>query len=804
MRSLERHRGFAAVAILSLGVAIALNTTMYGVLATLLASRLDVRSPEQVYSLTYLGDPAQTLTVSTIEEGLRSGVAGYAGITGMRPLRIQADGRQLVAERGNRFLRVSPLVVRHDFFEFLGTRSSRGRLFLPDDDGRPVAVISDRLARRLFGDDNAVGQSFLLDGDLLTIVGVVERYAGYRPLASDVWMLRPSSAPDVRPSLIRLRDAHQLATVKEELTVIGSRLAMAAGQEPHLGRFWIRPVPVARQLMQFHGGMAAAVVAVLLVACANLANLQLARGLARTRELALRAAVGASRLQLVRHLLFESGILATAGLALGVLLTLWGIAAIRSYIPPEIDGYFVAPQVSWRMFTFAACAALACLFLTGLLPALQVSRVDPNVMLRDNAGTGASRTHRRRHGVLVVAQIAFALPVLVGAVVVLQGARQMHSGEYLSRQWYGYDPLPIVTTSAPIPGQPGVPVAVAPAAAALVERVRRVPQVIVGAASIERAPQGRMVTAGDDDGRVRELMAHQWSYKAVSPEYFRVYGRAMRVGRDFRSHGDELSVIVDAPTARYLWGQRNPIGRALKLAPLDTSAPWYTVVGVLDDMRDTFAIRRTMRDANFRLYGVFRPLSMVDSVAGNPASNRTAPGLRLELHARVRGNAELASIRLQRELRGMHPDDRPVVTPLLWWLGSQKVQQDFVASLFVAFALVAIALVAIGVAGIVSYSVAERRHELAVRISLGATARDVLHAVLREGNVLILAGVAVGLFLTRDGIWWLGPFVNDDIGYDAVLFACIALSLLVFAAAAALIPAWRATRIDPVQALRQD
>jgi ABC-type antimicrobial peptide transport system permease subunit len=257
---------------------------------------------------------------------------------------------------------------------------------------------------------------------------------------------------------------------------------------------------------------------------------------------------------------------------------------------------------------------------------------------------------------------------------------------------------------------------------------------------------------------------------------------------------------MDAGSARFLWGRHNPIGRSIKFGDAQSKAPWYRVVGVTKDQRDTATIRRRDYSYGYRLTQVYRVVAPDDSLQ----LQRRMWGS-LTLYARVQGNTELAAVRLQRNLRTLASVDRPTVTPIVDdWIMYQQARQDFVAVLFGTFAFLGLSLVAVGVYGIVSHSIAERRRELAVRISLGATARNILHSVLREGNALILAGIAFGLLFTKYTVWWLSMFMDDNAGYDALLFAVIATGLFALAAFAAFIPALRATRIDPVDALRHE
>jgi predicted permease len=740
---------------------------------------------------------------------LKEGLTGFGDFTGHSfGGRFWFLGGPL-AENGPYYRRVRPTYVWPNFFDFLGTSPLEGRTFTRGDDASAApAVISDRLARHLFPRQSPVGRGMTIDGNGYTVIGVVERSSSFEPLSGDVWLLRDAATAPIELSLVRMWRDVDAKMVEGELTVIAARLAASVGDGPRTARFQGSGlVYTVMNVTGVHYAMIAAVVAVLLVACANLANLQLARGLARVRELALRAAVGASRRQLIGHLLLESTLLTLGGLVLGLLATLWGAHAVRATLPPEVMGMLLEPQTSWRMFLFAAVAAGFCVLVAGLLPALRLSRVDPDTLLKSGAGTGANRAHRRRYGIMVIAQIGFALPVLIGAFVLLKATITMEN-DRSSVARYGYDTSPIAASSIWFrfgpDGERSARVQVASIAEELVSRSVAVADIIDAAVQLAEAPEKRRVSVDDETGAVREVPAPIWTYDIVSPTYLRTFGRRVELGRDFfEGENDGRSVIVSRPTAEFLWGSRSPIGRAIKLGHLGSKEPWLRVVGVIADPRDTTAVRRANPNAAYRMDEVLRVITPRDSVG-----SRTNFG-RLTLYARTRGNTHLAAIRLQRALRSAKLPSvaTPAVVPLDEQFGRHHrlAQQRFVTALFTTFGWIAMALVAIGVYGIVAHSIAERTRELAVRISLGATSRDILHAVLREGNVLVLSGVAIGLLLTRDSVWWLVKHMADeDAGYDATLMALVAAMLFAIAVLAALWPAWRATSIDPVQALRHE
>ncbi|HJQ21359.1 MAG TPA: FtsX-like permease family protein [Gemmatimonadaceae bacterium] len=799
LRTLGRHRGFAAVAILSLAVAIALNTTMYSVLDALISPRIDARKPENLYRVRYFTNDARRTDFDAVTRALSRPARSFEAATGSGGAPYF---RMALIENGARYDRAFPSIVRPNYFDVLGTHAISGRTFIASDTvtGRP-AVLSDKLAAKLFPDQSPVGRTITVDGVGYTVVGVVARSDLFGPLYAKLWILRPENAPPTPITFVRIRDGVDTLLLGRELKQIAAQLALSSGIPAGQTGFLVHRFETYQfHVGEFHLALFGAVAAVLLVACANLANLQLARGLARQRELALRSAVGASRGQLIRHLVMESGVLAFAGLVLGTVLALWSVHLVKAAMPEVMNEYVVAPQISWRVFAFAATAALVCLFLVGLVPAVQVSRVDPDTLLKSGSGTGANRTHRRRYGALVVAQVGLALPVLIGAIAVIKSSVRFHSRDFVV-DMYGYDPSQLVSASAVFTSDTAGVMPLGQAMSEMTTRVQLSQGVVDAAASASRYPVKRTIMVDDDNGVVREERVPLWSYSVVSSQYFRTFGSTMERGRDFLPGEVSRSVIIDLGTARYLWGLRDPIGRQIRFGDARSAEPWYRVIGVERDLRDTAALRRHDYSWGFHMGRVYRPVQLDDTLQLMPQNFPS-----LNVYARVQGNPELAAVRLQRHLRQTRGNEHVSVIPMT---DAQSItyarrQQDFVSALFSTFAVLGIALVAIGVYGIVAHSVAERRRELAVRISLGATARDVLRSVLREGNVLLLAGLAFGLLFTKYTVWWLGQFLEDDVGYNAPLFALIATLLFAVATFAAFIPAWRATRIDPVEALRHE
>jgi putative ABC transport system permease protein len=798
-RSLSRSRGFASIAILSFGLAIALNTTMYSLLDALLDPQLDVRHPEQLYHFRFFGN-YRRLPSGALEDALRSGIPSFAAVSGSR-FRLSS-----MVERGSQALDASVEAVRWNLFDVLGTRALEGRVFTRDDAtaGFPLAIIGDRFAAQLFPDGALpLGATIAVDGHPYTIVGVVRSSTVVSELGADVWILPPDAERSVPATLIRLRDGADSSSIKNQLPVIAARLAMAAGDPPDQARLLLNGYAVRQfRVGKFHWALVAAALAVLLVACGNLANLQLARGMARSPELALRSALGATRADLVALMMHEVTLLATVGLGFGLLLAYWGIHLLQATIPSAISDFLVAPTVHARMLGVAIAATVVCLVIVGLWPAWRVARVDPNLMLKSRAGTGAHRQHRRKYAAMIVLQIALALPLLCGAMLVTRSAWRFERPSFLVRQMVGYDPRPLVSANITLDAAQGNRVDIGAIAPELVARMRRLPGVLDAVVIGTGSTRDKAVTIQDADGYVREFPAPMWDPTLVTAAYLRTLGRPLKAGAGFNDGVHDVpEVVVDEPTAHYLWRGGSAVGKLIKFGELRSDAPWARVVGVVREQMDTATVRLSDPAYGNHLGRVYRTFT--------PSDFAVAPrlGLQLTVMARVRDDPHRVAVEMRHILWTMPGVSSSYVMPLADRMGITRgrTRARFVSFIFGIFAALGTALAALGVYGVVSHSVSERRREFGVRISLGATSRDILHDVLREGNVLALLGVAGGLLFTKETITWLYPFLNgkDDV-YDAPLFAAIALALAATAVVAALVPALRATRVDPVDPLRND
>jgi putative ABC transport system permease protein len=795
IRSFARHPGFTITAVLSLALAIALNTTMYSVLDALVNPATDVREPDRVYAVQFFGDFRRHLVDdATRASWFREASNLFAASTFSRSRGLEAGG----IEFGNRYAQVPTLTVHPNYFEVLGVRATRGRGFSSDDKyaSSPPVLITEKLAATLSPDrDFPVGESIQIDGVAHPVIGIVRQ--GMMVFALPPATVVPSAVP---PTLVRLRDGVEFHDAEKQIGLISSRFAEMAREDPKATGILIKPAFTSQfQLVSFHYALAGAVMAVLLIACANLANLQLARGLGRSRELALRAALGASRRDIVTQLLIESALLAVAGLVLGLLLTFWGMHLVAARIPDSVALYTIQPRISWRLVAFAITACVVCAVLIGLYPALRVSRVDPNELLKSGAGTGANTRNRRQYGIMVAAEIGLSLALLSAAAIVVRTALRVREIPI------GFDPKPLAAASVVLRSPRDTAVSSMAFSNALLSRIRAIPDVADATVFESRGVEKAAVTVDERGGPPRQIDAPAWSYRVVSPSYFRTYGLRVVKGRDFLEGAPgEPEAIISRETAARLWPGVDPIGMRIKLGAYETDRPWVRVVGVVQSQPNRAEDVRT-RDLGSsrpqRLGEVYVLMSAADSIALGADRGRW-------IYVTVRAKTDPA--RLPVTLRRYLPRSdlvwiiRTMTMEESLYLVQTRQSHDFVASLFSLFAALAVGLAALGVYGIVTHTVNERKRELGVRLALGATARDIVYCVIRDGNPMVLAGVALGLLLIKQTVTWLHSFSIDGDEYDALLFATMGALLFVVALGSALVPALRATRIDPVESLRSE
>jgi predicted permease len=796
LRTLRHQPVFTGTVVLSLALAISVNTAMYGMLDALMHPRLDMKNPQALYRIHFYGDQRNVVGNRGRDEAISSGLTGIESLTWDEP--VQSTGRPI--ERGEASAEGAVAAVAPNYFDVLQPRVIAGRTFRTADVGAPdqPAVVSEVLAGQLFRPgESPVGQRITFDRAAYTVIGVVSGASNLPNQSRRLWLLAPNSNEYMYERLVRLRPGASLPQAERELAAVSSRIAAVAGEAPSEVAFRIHAAADPQfQVGALRFALLYAVGALLLIACANVANLQIARGYTRRRELSVRAALGASRHRLVTHLLRESALLAAGGLMLGLFLTYVAGRIMTAEVPPSMAGYIMVPSISWRVLCIAVIAGMLCLLLGGVGPAFVAARADPSDALKAGAGTGATRASRRKYSMLVGFEIALALALTSGSVLTVRAA--MRAGQAGT----GFDPRPLATGQVIRTGPVPASYHYSAFLQSVVSRVRAIDGVTDASASVERMVQGDALTV-EDPGGVRELPAPRYSVAVVTPSYVRTRRQPIVRGRDFlEGERDRGVAIVDEMTARVLWPNANPVGAQIKFGASKSNAPFVTVVGVVGE-QDGF---RTDPSVRFMLRGVYRlgriyylpgPGDTLDTHAPPPVATVTA---------RTNGRAERLAVNVNRALAGAADFRTTGISTMDAFVGVIRARElaRLVSGLFTLFAAIGLGLATFGVYGIVAHSVAERRRELGVRIALGAQAADVLHAVLRESVVVVLLGIAIGLLCTKYGVRILGPLALEDDFFNAGLFALVALALAATAGLAAIAPALRAVRIDPIESLRND
>jgi len=802
VRSFARHRGFSIVAVVSLGLAIALNTTMYSVLDAMINPRVDVSHPEELYSLSVWGDRFGKITLQQRADilgsasGILTATASYQGGAFREPAML---------EHGHRLRRGGVAQVSPNIFRFLGIRPTEGRAFTDADytDSSSPVVISTAVAGGLFPFESSVGSTISIDGVSHPIIGVIDRASQVPGDQLSVWMLPPPTVPlsALPANIARLRPGLTLKQAQPTIDELSHRfglLAAAAGEPLKGAGFLLRPIEYRQfHFAGFHFALIGAVLAVLLIACANLANLQLARGLGRSRELALRTALGATRQDIIAQLLLESSLLAVAGLTFGLVATLWANKLLEAHIPPSVADFVVAPQTSWRMFALGIVACVVCVVIIGLVPALHVSRADPNELLKSGAGTGANARNRRKYSLMIMVEMGLALAVLSGTALVVRSAFVFDSYET------GFDLKPL-SEAWVFNRAPHVSKRYVDAENEVLSLIASVPEIASAAVRSFDFMKDNGIAAVDVHGDKRAYQALRKGYDVVSPGYLRTMQIPIIEGRDFLDGvGSTGELIIDKQTAMYLWPDGHWIGNQIKLGSDSSHAPWVRVVGVAGQIRNyvnQHDVDNPHAPPPHSLGAMYYRPAATDSFVASKF------GYTANVIVRARRDAEHMPLNVRRAFAKLPASWTTNVETMEDAMGLLRLREshDFVADIFELFTLLALGLAALGIYGVVAHSVAERKREFGVRIALGADTRHILRAVLREGNAVALGGIAVGLLCTKYTMNWLYAFSFDGDQYDAPLFAAMGAVLFTVAIVAAVVPALKATRIDPVESMRSE
>ena len=786
IRTLRRSPGFVAAATLSLALGIAVNSTIFAAIDAFLIRPLPYPDPDRLVqvhsSVPERGWDEAGVSYADFEDWKRANqsmeLAAHAGASfnltsGDEPVRIEANQST-------------------NLFNVLAIDPALGRGFLPAEEvagGNRVVLLSDRFWLTQFeGDSTIIGRSILLNGNAYTVVGIMPANFRFPDNRTQAWIPFTGDPADTRGDRYfdvvgRLKPAIELDAAESEMEGITSRLATEF-PESNAGHS-SRVIPLSHQIYDETFRQASlictvAVAFVLLIACANVANLMLARGAVQGRDLAVRAALGAGRWRLARKLLAESLVIALAGGALGLIMSFWGVKSLVSIMPawfPRADEIAVNGRL--LLYILGLCLISGLIF--GLAPAISASRSDIYSSLRETGRTGTPGAgHGRLRKTFVIAEISLALVLLIAAGLLVKASVRMQ------RVDLGFQPNGLLTARITLPEyQYQDSTSIIPFFQELVTDLASVPGVTsAGATSLLPMDGGNgtfyTIEGEPEPEKGKELVAQ---FRVITPDYLETIGTPLKDGRNLtpqdRLDGTKVALVNEAMAERH-WAGRSPLGRRVVL-----TSGVYEIVGVVSDARD------------------FGPDDDTPALIYLPAAQRGWRSMSLVLRS-DRNPAELAPA--VRELVRARDAGLPVYD-LRTMNDVIRVDQDgdkIMPKLLGVFGGVALVLAVLGVYGVMAYSVAQRTQEVGIRMALGANGGDILRLIVRQGGMLALMGSVIGLLMAFGTTRGLSAFLFGVSAFDPVIFGGVTGSLLLAALVASFIPALRATRVNPIVALKNE
>jgi putative ABC transport system permease protein len=785
LRMLGKHPAFSLVAVLTLALGIGANTAIFTVINAVLLRPLAYQDPGRLISFRS-NESAPDLS------DIKAWNQSFADIGGntMQPLDYISGGEPRQWHAG---------LVTGDFFKTLGVQPLLGRVITAEDDkkGGPfVAVLGYALWQRQFGGDpGIIGKTITLSGANYTVVGVMPADFRTPRVETDAWfplqVVNPLAAAyrgvHFLQAYARLKPGVTIAQAQSEMAAIDKRLAEAFPAENKRRQTVLFPLherivgEIKPALMVLFG----AVGLVLLIACANFANLLLARAAAREQELVVRVALGAGRLRLTRQLLTESVLIAALGGVVGVVLAIWGVDMLIALKPANLP-LVEAIRVDGRVLLFTLGVSVLTGIVFGLAPVWQVTKINVNDTLKEGGRGAAGSARHRLRSALVVAEVALALLLLVGAGLLIKSFWKMRG------VGPGFNPDGLLTMRIELPESRyrEIPTQTQYRRAMLAEvntlpgaRAALVSELPLSGDSLSHdfAVEGREVGVGDEP---------DVETRSIEGDYFRVMQIPLRSGRDFTPFDNEnapLVGVINDTLASQFFKDQDPIGKRVRWAR-DSQLNWITIVGVVGDVKH-FGLDAPERPALYTPYPQsMRPwkrwMSLV--VRGENAEGALTQQVKTSVW-RIDPKIPLTKTLLMREVMGSSFDAR-----------------RFNMLLLGVFAAVAMTLAAVGIYGVMSYAVTQRTHEIGVRIALGAKPRDVINLIVARGMGLTIIGAAAGLILSAALTRLMSTLLFGVGATDPLTFVCVSFLLLAVALLACYVPARRATKVDPIIALRYE
>ena len=798
VRGLLKHPGFTAIVVITLALGIGASTTIFSVVDSVLLRRLPYRNAERIVAIQEVspeGKRIQTTSGNFLDWRAQNTVFEHLAAIRQSPVNLA------LADQAER---VDLAQINANFFDVFGITPQYGRVFIPQDEQaghQPVAIVSDSLWQRRFGSDpSLVGKPITLDGSNYTVVGIAPPGFQY-PDKTEVWLPPLQRVPELFPgqdlqnrrmgyltAVALLKPGVSVQQAASEMETITGRLRQ---QYPDTNnRRFNRVVSMHEHLVgetnKLLWLLLGAVTFVLLIACANVANLLLASGAARHKEMAIRTALGASRWRVMRQLFTESTILALTGGAVGLLIAYWGLTAITKLLPGDFPRLNEI-QLDLRVlgFTFAASVLTGILF--GLAPALQMSRSDVQESIRESGrGLAGSLRKSRFRQALIIGEVALSVVLLAGAGLLFRSFMHLQSVDtgFVSQQ--------VLTARISVAGANYTehPQFVKFYDQVL-QKVTALPGVLdagfINTLPLDKGPtsafrvEGRPVTTPD-----------KWpgaNYRVVTPNYFRAMSIPIVQGRGYtdRDNDDAPNVIIiNQEIADSVFPGENPVGKRITFGSTDNGQPrWFEIVGVVANVRSLELREEPDSELYFSAYQDMWPrMSLVVRSSVEPAS----------LGASVRN--------VVNEIDKTIPVSQ--VQTMEHVVSKSITQPRFNLFLLGLFSTVALLLSAAGIYGVTAYTVTQRTHELGIRLALGAQVGDVLKMILGQGMAVIGVGLVLGLMAAFALMRLLRSLLFGVGEKDPVTFVVITVLLFVVALLACYIPARRATKVDPLEALRAE
>jgi len=798
VRSLLQRPGFAAVAILTLALGIGANTAIFSVVNAVLLRPLPFADPDRLVmyweDASFAGFPRNTPAAANyVDIKTQNQVFEGMAAANRRSFNLTGDGEPE---------KVETYAVTADFFPLMGVQPALGRAILPEEDkpgANRVVMLSNGLWQKRYGGDaNIVGRQLLLSGEKYTVVGVMP--AGFQFLDSKVGLYVPIAftAQDLASRgrhylevVARLKPGVTVAQADAEVKTIHQRLARDFPEQAGRISGFVLPLreqltgDIRRPLLV----LSVAVGFVLLIACANIANLLLSRAASRRREMAVRAALGASRFRIVRQLLIEGLLLSAVGAVCGLLIATWSFAFLQRLIP---DGLALSSKLGLdpKVLAFTLLVTLLTTVLFGLVPAFQISKIDLNLALKQGGGrSGLNAGGNRLRSAMVVTEVALALVLLVGAGLLIQTFIKLRD-QYSSLQG---ESVLTLRTVLPRNKYPDHAQRIAFYNQAL-DRVKALPGVVSAgySTSVPLAEKGG--TSGFlIEGRAIEQAtaggeAYDANHRQVSTDYLKTMGIPLRRGRSFTEGDNDQAIkvaIVNETMARQFWPGEDALGKRFTMDD-PAKGLWITVVGVAGDVRQ-MGIDEPVKAEMYFPYqqdndsAFYAPRDLVIRSSGDPLNVVAAASK--EIH-QIDPNQPISNVRTMADV-----------------LGEETKSRSLGMTLLTIFAGLALLLATVGIYGVLAYFVVQHTQEIGVRMALGAQRGNILALVLKKGMTLTLLGVVIGLAIAFALTRLMASLLYGVGASDPLTFAGIALLLTTVAFFACYLPARRAAKVDPLVAL---